>query len=129
MSENQKRETTTNVLFEKTVCEAPKNIRTQYEDKPVEYWTEVEDCIFDMFEDEDQFITLTVANARHNIRFVQACRISGGINVQIGVEDEKNTKLFEKTCTEDECLDIFKEFYNSSYIHDVEKYSPVEFFI
>lgn len=129
MSENQERKTTTDVLFEKTVCEAPKNIRTQYEDRPVEYWTDVEDCIFDMFEDENQFITLTVADACHNIRFVQACRINEGINVQIGIEDEEHTKLFEKTCTEDECLDIFKEFYADAYVRDTEKYSPVEFFV
>jgi len=29
----------------------------------------------------------------------------------------------------EECMDIFREYYNSSYVRDVEKYQPVAFYV
>ena len=59
---------------------------------------------------------------------MQACRGTDGIIVELGMEKESHTNLVEKICTEEECLEIFREFYDSTYVRDVEQYNPVEFF-
>lgn len=120
---------TTDLLFENTVCREERNIRTQQLDCAVSAWPEVEDCLWDMFEDDNEFVTLTIARIRHNIRYVQARRQDGGIIVQLGVEEGSHTRLVEKLCTQDECLSIFQEFYSSTSVRNVEQYKPVEFFV
>ncbi len=89
----------------------------------------VEDCILDMLDDEDEFVTLTVGEALHRIRYVQACQFPEGITVQLGIEEGGHTRLVEKTCTEKECLEIFREFYDTASVQNVEAYTPVEFFV
>lgn len=123
------KKTTTDVLFKKKVCNVLWNVRTQMLDKPIYSWDIVEDCLMEMFDDEEEFVTLTAADIRYNIRYVQACQISDGIIVQLGIEEGNNTKLVEKVCGEKECLDIFKEFYASTQVRNLEKYTPVEFLI
>lgn len=128
MNKNQDRPTTTNVLFEKTVCTQPWNVRTQELDISVDSWDTIEDCLAAMLVDPDEFITLTTANAYHNIRFIQATQIKDGITVELGIEEGDHTRLVEKTCTEEECLNIFQEFFTSATVRNVEQYHPVEFF-
>ena len=117
------------MLFEKTSCSVPHNIRTQTVDETAEDWQDVLVCVMGIFDDEDEFVTLTVGDARHNIRFVQATRArnGGGIIVQLGIEDEKYTRLVEKLCGEEECVEIFHGFYSSADVKDLDKYKPVRF--
>jgi hypothetical protein len=129
MSQNKSTKTTTDVRFGKETCFFPRKIGTQSGERRVDSWQEVEDCLWDMFTDEDEFVTLTLAEIHHNIRYVQACQFQEGITVQLGVEEDDYTRLVEKTCSEAECMDIFREFYESSYVRDFEKYKPVEFFV
>ena len=129
MNEKRDKKTTTDVLFKKTVCEVPWNLRTQEIDKPVSSWDIVENCLWEMFDDEEEFVTLTTADARYNIRYVQASQIDDGIIVQLGIEEGEHTKLVEKVCTEEECMKIFEEFYTSSFVQNWEKYTPVEFYL
>lgn len=129
MNQNKDRKTTTDVTFEKVMCSLPRKIGTQSGEKEVHSWQEVEDRLWDMFTDEDEFVTLTMAEIRYHIRYIQACQIQDKITVQLGVEEKDRTKLVEKTCSEAECMDIFREFYDSSYVWDIDKYKPVEFFV
>lgn len=129
MKEKEEKKTTTNVLFQKTVCNVPWNVRTQEVDKAVSSWEAIEDYLWEMFDDENEFVTLTTADARYNIRYVQATQADGEIVVQLGIEEGENTKLVEKMCTEEECLNIFQEFYTSVYVQDWETYTPVEFYV
>lgn len=115
------------MLFEKTTCGVPHNIRTQTVDKAAKDWSEVLSLIENMFEDDDEFVTLTVGDARHNIRYVQARRQDGAVIVQLGIEDDKYTRLVEKLCGEEECVEIFREFYTSASVKDLDKYKPVKF--
>ncbi len=126
--EKKTQKTTTDITFENTTCHVPRNVRTQEIDREVSSWEFVRACILDMFADEDEFVTLTIAEIQYGIRFVQACRGADGIIVELGMEKENHTNLVEKTCTEEECLEIFREFYDSTYVRDVEQYHPVEFF-
>lgn len=129
MFKKKEKKTTTDVLFGKTVCTIPWNVRTQEKDETVDSWEDAEDCILDMFGDEDEFVTLTTADARHNIRYIQACQGKEGIIVQAGIEEGEHTRLVEKVCLEEECLDIFEEFYHSANVQGLDQYKPVEFFI
>ncbi len=126
--EKKTQKTTTDITFENTTCNVPRNVRTQEIDQEVSSWEFVQDCILDMFEDGDEFVTLTIAEIKYGIRFVQACRGGDGIIVELGIEKENRTNLVEKICTEEECLEIFREFYDTTYVRDVEGYSPVSFF-
>lgn len=117
------------MLFEKTECGVPHNIRTQTVDRAARDREDVLACVRKIFDDEDEFVTLTVGDARHNIRFVQAvqARNGGGIIVQLGIEDDKHTRLVEKLCGEEECVEIFREFYSFASVKDLDKYKSVKF--
>ncbi len=128
MNTNTKRETTTDVTFENVICYGERTVETQEMKKINPSWDMVNECLWNMFEDEDEFVVLTVANAHDNIRYVQATQIPDGITVQLGIEEGEHTKLVEKPCTEGECRDIFYEFYHSSHVQNVGEYQPVEFY-
>lgn len=118
------------VLFGKTVCSVPWNIRTQERDHAVQSWAEIENGIQGVFEDADEFVTLTTGELCGGIRFVQACqeRDGTGIIVELGLEEGEHTRLVEKVCRgEEECLEIFEEFYQTGDVKDRKDYSPVEF--
>lgn len=128
MNQKEKRETTTDVTFGKVICNGDRTVETQETKKINPSWDVVDECLWDMFEDYDEFVILTVANASDYIRYVQARQIKDGIIVQLGVEEDDHIKLVEKVCTEEECQNIFFEFYNSSHVKNVEEYKPVEFY-
>lgn len=125
----QEKKLTTQVFFENSVCNVPRNVRTQEVDRSVDSWDEVMDYILDMFEDEDEFVTLTVGEVLHQISYVQACQADGGIIVQLGIQEGKKTRLVEKNCTQEECVDIFREFYRSASVQNVGQYQPVKFYV
>lgn len=123
------RKTTTDITFHKISPTIPRTVGTQNGTKEVTSWEQVADSLEDMFDDNDQFITLTLKEIHYNIRYVQACQGEDGIIVQLGIEEDEKTKLVEKICSEEECTDIFREFYESSHVQEVENYKPVEFFV
>lgn len=127
MSDNENRKTTTDITFGKVTC-SESYAENQNGKRKADTWRTVEDMIYEMFDDADQFVTLTLNDIDYNIRYVQATQVNDGITVQLGIEEGEHTKLVEKICSEDECLDIFEEFYYSSAVSDIEEYKPVEFF-
>lgn len=114
------------MLFEKTKCERS-TVRTQYEEKFADRWETVFDCISEMLDDSDGFVTLTLADIKHNIRYVQSALVSDGLTVQLGIEEENGTRLVEKLCSENECIEIFREFYNTTNVANINEYSEVKF--
>ena len=89
----------------------------------------MENGLEDVFGDSNQFLVLTLQKIRHISRYVQATQCDDGIVVQLGEENNNTTKLVEKICSEEECIDIFKEFYNSSAVKNLQDYTPVKFFV
>ena len=127
---NKQKKAANEVLFEKTVCSVPWNMRTQELDQAVYSWAEIEDGIQGVFENEDEFVTLTTGEMCGIVRFVQACQERGGtgIIVELGLEEGAHTRLVEKVCQgEEECLEIFEEFYHTGDVKDQKEYSPVKF--
>ena len=129
MAQSNGRKTTTDITFGKVACTEPRKVGTQDVERTAASWEMVEDCLWDMFEDKDQFVVLTVADARCGVRYVQAAQIEGGIIVQLGLEEGDHIRLVERQYSEAECLRIFQEFYQSSKVRHIEKYTPVEFFV
>lgn len=81
-----------------------------------------------MFNDPDQFVTLTLPRAVNGVRFVQACLIGQNPVVQLGLEKGGKTQLVEKTCsTSSECVEIFHLFYDYGIVNNISDYSPVKF--
>ena len=125
----KKRETTTDVVFKKAVSHVPWEIGTQKRKQSINSWDEIEGCILGIFADPDEFATLTAGDAPYHIRYVQATQSKEGIEVELGIEEGEKTKLVGKTCSKKECMDIFKEFYNTLNVRDRGKFKPVEFFV
>ncbi len=123
------KQTTTDVTFQNTVCNVPWNIRTQEQDCSVSSWDEIEDCVLGMFADADEFVTLTAGDAPYHIRYVQAAQTGEGIDVELGIEEGDHTRLVGKNCSQKECMDIIREFYQTLNVQNQEKYKPVEFFV
>lgn len=88
---------------------------------------DIEFLLEDMFEDEDQFVTLTAPTAVNKVRYVQACMYADGkVELQLGIE-EKRTRLLHKSCTREECKAVFLRFFEGRFAPRTEDYSPVEF--
>ena len=81
-----------------------------------------------MFDDVDQFVTLTRAKADFGVRYVQACFAGTKLIVQLGIEKGNSTKLVEKVCSNsNECVEIFYLFYSSGKVDNLGEYLPVQF--
>lgn len=87
---------------------------------------DIEFLLEDMFEDVDQFVTLTSPVAVKKIRYVQACMYDEGVEVQLGIEEER-TRLVHKICSKEECKEIFQTFFKGRFAPKLEEYSPVQF--
>ena len=81
--------------------------------------------MYDMFGDDNQFVTLTLTNADYGVRYIQACRLQKGISIQLGIEEDGRTKLVEKVGEQEECLEIFRTFYETGFVYRQEEYKPL----
>lgn len=87
---------------------------------------DIEDYLEDMFVTPNQFVILTAPVAQSKVRYAQACTNDGGIEVELGIEEE-GTRLYYKMCSEEECHRIFFDFYEGRLIPDMKEYKPVKF--
>lgn len=114
------------MLFEKTKTERP-TVRNQCEEGSADCWETVLDFLNKMFDDPEDFVVLSLAEIKYNVGFVQAAQVGGWLTVQLGIEDENGTRLVEKLCSEEECVKIFREFYNTTNVANIDEYSEVKF--
>ncbi|MBQ7774344.1 MAG: hypothetical protein IJ379_00330 [Lachnospiraceae bacterium] len=118
---------TTDVTFEKVSYTGKRCLENQNGYTNDFTFDDVEAYLEEMFEDFDQFVTLELVEATHGIRFIQACRIDGGIDVELGLENATGTKLVARTCSEEECIAVFQKFYKYSMVDDLDDYKPMAF--
>lgn len=87
------------MVFQNVKCKMPREVRTQYDELSADNWQIVEDCLTEMYDDYDDFVTLTLAEISGSVRYVQATqsRHEEGIIVQLGIESQDGTRLIEKT--------------------------------
>lgn len=119
---------TTDVTFEAVPHTGRRSLETQDGGISEFDFSAVEGRLNELYRDADQFVTLTLAEAPHGIRFVQACQAKGGIAVQLGLEAGGRTRLVEKLCSPAECTAIFRRFYDHADADAPDSYRPVEFF-
>lgn len=126
-----KRELTSDVTFKNTQCNVPHQITTSEWDREIHSWEEAEDAVLAMQAEEVEFVVLTTGDARHGIRFIQSVPLPDrpGFTVELALEEGDHTRLVEKEFrTGEECLAVFREFYETSFVHDMEEYQPVRFY-
>lgn len=80
-----------------------------------------------MIGDSDQFVVLSAPKAIEDIEFVQAALTNGEIELQVGVKEGRECKLYFKMCTEGECKKAFLDFFHGTFRPDMKEYKPVEF--
>lgn len=119
---------TTDVTFETVAYTGSRFLETQDGSRADFDFSAVESCLRELYRDADQFVTLTLADAPHGIRYVQACQVNGDIDVQLGLEENGRTRLVEKLCSPAECTAIFQRFYGHADADALDTYRPVEFF-
>ncbi len=89
---------------------------------------EIEDFLEDMLVTPRQFVVLTAPKAQQQIRYVQACvHDDQGIETELGVEEADGTHLYYKICQEEECFQIFLDFFADRLDVNMEEYQPVLF--
>lgn len=126
----KKPQKTTQVVFKNTACDTPRQVGCQSGNRNVTSWGEVEEAIRAMLADPEEFVILTVGDPRYGIRFIQSTRTKqGNVTVELALEGTDGTRLVDKTCTEAECFEIFREFYNTTNVSGKEQYKPMEFYM
>ena len=115
------------MLFEKTE-NTRSTVRNQCDEVPADSWETVREFLNIMFndEDKDEFVVLSLAGTQP-IRYVQSAWTKNGLVVQLGIDEENGTRLVEKFCSEEECVKIFHEFYDTSNVSNIKEYSEVQF--
>lgn len=123
----RKRKLTTDISFEPV---PPRGCMTLESEKGLLEDPSAEDltaCLQHMIADPSDFITLTPAQAVDGIRYIQACRIPEGIDVELGLEKDGMIRLAAKTCGEEETIAIFRDFFTGKALPDRNEYSPMRF--
>lgn len=115
------------MLFEKTKTERS-TVRNQCEEVSADSWEAVLGFLDKLlYDDPSEFIVLSLAEITGSVRFVQSAWVAKGLTVQLGIEEENGTRLVEKICSEKECVEIFRRFYDTSTVENINEYSEVRF--
>lgn len=103
-------------------------VRTQYVEKDADSWQTVLGCINIMLnEGGDEFVVLTLVDIKYDVRYVQSAPVNDRFTVQLGIEEENGTRLVEKLCSEAEVIEIFREFFTTTNVKNINEYKEVEF--
>ena len=126
---NKLRKKTTDVDFEKVKYTGKMKLENNF-DGPIDSptWQQVQLYINKMFQNNEEFITLTLSEAVYGVRYMQACSVKGGYSLQLGVETNDKTNLVERVCDKQELMERFAQFYEYGFIQDIDQFEPVSFF-
>lgn len=115
------------MLFEKTE-NTRSTVRNQCDEVPADSRETVREFLDIMFndEDKDEFVVLSLAGTQP-IRYVQSAWTKNGLTVQLGVDEENGTRLIEKFCSEEECVNLFREYYNTKNVSNISEFTEVKF--
>lgn len=86
-------------------------------------WEDVKRYIEMMFQDDEEYVTLTLDRVIDGVRFMQACSAQSGYMVQLGIEDESGFSLAELKCDKKAVQKYFKNFFNSGTVLNREKFT------
>lgn len=87
---------------------------------------DIKEYVDNLFNEQDQTITLSLSKATNKINYVKAFFVESNLIVQLELEEKNQTKLVERTfSTNKECLVVFYQFYDYGIVDNVELYKPV----
>ena len=119
---------TTDVDFEKVEYTGKMKLENNF-DGPIDSptWQQVQLYINKMFQNNEEFIVLTLSQAMYGVRYMQACDVNGEYFLELGIETDDKTKLVEKVCDKKELVERFEQFYEYGVVHDIDQFKPVSF--
>lgn len=125
------RDLTDTVTFQNTPCPVPHLITTSEGEHEITRWEEAEDAVLAMMAEEVEFVILTAGDARHGIRFVQSVPLADrpGFTVELALEEGDRTRLVEREFpTQEACLAVFREFFETASVTGIDQFRPVKFY-
>lgn len=126
---NISRTKTTDLDFEKVPYTGKMKLENNF-DGPIDSptWQQVQLYLDKVIQNNEEFITLTLSEAVYGVRYMQACSVTGGYSLQLGVETDDKTKLVERVCDKMELAERFAQFYEYGFVHDLDLFKPVTFY-
>lgn len=128
-AKSDKRKTTKNFKFRKLAPQSSMKLENQDGVTLDCTLEDVERYLQIMLDDTDQFVTLSLPSAPHGIRFIQACRVDKGIEVELALEKADHNKLICKICSEKKCRAIFREFFTTANVRRRIGFKPIRMMI
>ncbi len=124
-----KPKTTSGVTFQKVDYMDGSRLENFY-DQPIDNpsWDEVYLRIRKMIDVSDEHILLTLKQSVYGVRYMQACSVPGGYDLQVGLEEGNQSKLVDKIVDEKELIERFETFYRYAYVDNLGEFKPVEIF-
>lgn len=89
-------------------------------------WEDVKRYLDMMFQDDEEFVTLTLDRVIDGVRFMQACSTQSGYMVELGIEDESGVSVMETKCDKKAVEKYFKNFYSTGTVLNRERFVPVD---
>ena len=119
---------TTDVEFEKVEYTGKMKLENNF-DGPIDSptWQQVQLYINRIFQNNEEFIILTLSEAVYGVRYIQACDVNGEYSLELGIETDDKTKLVEKVCDKKELVERFQQFYEYGVVNDIHQFKPVSF--
>ena len=119
---------TTDVEFEKVEYTGKMKLENNF-DGPIDSptWQQVQLYINKIFQNNEEFIILTLSEAVYGVRYIQACDVNGEYSLELGIETDDKTKLVEKVCDKKELVERFQQFYEYGVVNDIDQFKPVSF--
>ena len=86
---------------------------------------DIENALEEMLDDTKFYVTLAAPEAQNKVRAINAKSTKKGVEIKLGIEDKKNI-ILHKTCSSEECFDIFLDFYEGAFSPDLKEYTPIK---
>ena len=116
------------MLFNLESC-AKTTIRTQNKLVHPKTLDHVNACLGILFNDPEEFVVLTLADSKvtHGVQYIQSAWTADGLTLQAGVVENGKIRLVEKIIPMFECENIYKKFFETSEVDDLENFTEVKF--
>ena len=116
------------MLFDMTGSERT-TVRTQKAGRVVKSMDDINASLGKLFNDQDEFVVLTLGKKeiKHGVQYIQSAWNGKSLTLQAGVIENGKIRLVEKSISPFECEGIYKKFFETSEVDDLENFTEVKF--
>ena len=104
-------------------------IHTQNGGRQAKTMDDVNKCLGVLFNNQDEFVVLTLADSKikHGIQYIQSAWAGNELTLQAGVIENGKIRLVEKIISPFDCEKIYRKFFETSEVDDIDNFTEVEF--